>query len=67
VTESDKHSSFLRYGINYSRKKFVIEASGYEKLLGNGGGSEERKEKRKNGNSKPTGRLKNLKSDPHFL
>jgi hypothetical protein len=58
VTESDKHSSLLRYGINYSRKKFVIEASGYEKLLGNGGGSEERKEKRKNGNSKPTGRLK---------
>jgi hypothetical protein len=35
--------------------------------LGNGGGSEERKEKRKNGNSKPTGRLKKRKKISNLI
>ncbi len=28
MSDSDKHSSLLRYGINYRHKKFIIEALG---------------------------------------
>ncbi len=37
VPVSDKHSSLLRYGIIYARKKFMIQASGVNVAVTDGG------------------------------